>query len=284
MRIAVMREISVTASVRSLMELLEQRTGQILSDGRMWRIEASLGPVLRARGFASLDALVDAIRNERGDALATEVVDALLNNETSFFRDPHIFEMIGRHLLPAAMERATVEGRGKTLRVWCAGCSSGQEAWSLAMLFLNGRTGWPEWKMEILATDISHSAIARARSGIVPQMEAQRGLPVSDMLRWMEPEGDHWRISPTLRDMVEFQVDNLFAPEAPRGTYDMILCRNVLLYFTAEKKQQLFAQLARHASPGGWLLLGAGETSIGLTADFSSCPEHRGAYRRSEAA
>jgi len=279
-----MKEIARTPAMRMLADLLEEKTGQALSDSRIWRIEASLGPVLRAHGLPTIDALVAAIHADRSGALATQSVDALLNNETSFFRDAHIFTMIGKELIPAAMERAQTQGREQKLRLWCAGCSTGQEAWSLAMLFLNGRTGWPEWKMEILATDISHSAIARARSGIVPQMEAQRGLPVSDMLRWMEPEGDHWRISPTLRDMVEFQVDNLFAPEAPRGTYDMILCRNVLLYFTAEKKQQLFAQLARHASPGGWLLLGAGETSIGLTADFSSCPEHRGAYRRSEAA
>lgn len=151
------------------------------------------------------------------------------------------------------------------------------------MLFLNGRTGWPEWKMEILATDISHSAIARARSGIVPQMEAQRGLPVLDMLRWMEPEGDHWRISPTLRDMVEFQVDNLFAPEAPRGTYDMILCRNVLLYFTAEKKQQLFARgwRAMHRPAAGCCSARGRPTN---RAYGGFCPEHRGAYRRSEAA
>lgn len=279
-----MKEIARTPAMRMLADLLEEKTGQALSDSRIWRIEASLGPVLRAHGLPTIDALVAAIHADLSGALATQSVDALLNNETSFFRDAHIFTMIGKELIPAAMERAQTQGREQKLRLWCAGCSTGQEAWSLAILFENSRAQWPDWSLEILATDISHAAIARACSGVVPQMEAQRGLPVSDMLRWMEQDGDDWRLNPLLLQMIDFQVDNLMAPNAPSGVYDLILCRNVLLYFTPARKQALFSLMARHSRPGGWLLLGAGETSIGLTTQFAACPDNRGAYRRVEAA
>lgn len=275
-----MKEVVLTPAMRTLTDLLEQKTGQALSENRLWRLETSLAPVLRERGLKSLDALAEAIRGDASGTLATRAVDALLNNETSFFRDAHIFSTIGKALIPAAIERAQAQARDNVLRIWCAGCSTEQEAWSLAMLFENGRARWPDWRLEILATDISHSVIARARSGVVPQMEAQRGLAVSDMLRWMEPEGEDWRIKPALRGMIDFRVDNLVAPQAPAGSYDLILCRNVLLYFTAERKRDLFAALARHSAPGGWLLLGAGETTIDLTTDFAACAEHRGAYRR----
>lgn len=275
-----MKEIVATSAMRMLTELLEQKTGQVLSESRLWRLETALGPVMRGRAIHSLEALADAIRADATGGLATQAVDALLNNETSFFRDAHIFSMIENTLIPEAIARAQAQGRERVLRIWCAGCSTGQEAWSLAMLFENGRARWPDWRLEILATDISHSAIARAQSGIVPQIEAQRGLPVSEMLRWMEPEGDDWRIGPALRGKVDFRCENLIDPKVPSGDYDLILCRNVLLYFTPERKRDLFSVLARHSAPGSWLLLGAGETTIDLTTDFAACPDHRGAYRR----
>lgn len=279
-----LKSIAATQPMLMLADLLEQRTGQVLSENRMWRIETSLGPVMRAHGLKSLDALVAAIYADRGGVLGTEAVDALLNNETSFFRDSHIFTMIGRDLIPAAMEHATAQGRTNRLRIWCAGCSTGQEAWSLAMTFQNGRANWPDWTLHILATDISHAAIATAQSGVIAQMEAQRGLPVADMLAWMKPEGECWRISPVLRDMIDFRVDNLLKPQTPSGDYDLILCRNVLLYFTPERKQEMFALLARHSAPGARLLLGAGETTIGLTTEFAASARHRGIYERIEAA
>ncbi len=279
-----MKEVILTPSMRYLADLLQQKTGQFLSESRMWRIEAALGPVLRVHGLASLDALTHALQTDMRGHLATEAVDALLNNETSFFRDAHIFHMLASDLIPAAMKHAAAKGRKKTLRIWCAGCSSGQEAWSIAMLFRNGCPQWADWTLELLATDVSHAAIQKAQSGIVTQMEAQRGLPVSDMVRWMEPDGDEWRISPELRNMIDFRVDNLCEPKAPKGEYDIILCRNVLLYFDAERKQELFSIFARHSAPGGWLLLGAGETTIGLTTQFAASQKFRGVYERMEPA
>jgi len=280
-----MKEVILTPSMRFLADLLQKHTGQILSESRMWRIEAALGPVLRMHGLGSLDALVSAIESNVRGTLAIEAVDALLNNETSFFRDTHIFNLLAEHILPAAMERASAIGRKKkALRIWCAGCSSGQEALSLAMLFRNGETKWQDWKLEILATDVSHEAIGKAQSGIITQMEAQRGLSISDMMRWMEPRGDEWKISPSLLGMIDFRVDNLCAPKAPKGDFDIILCRNVLLYFDAERKQELFSLFAKHSLAGSWLLLGAGETTIGLTTQFAASQKYRGVYERTEPA
>lgn len=280
-----MKQVVLTPSMRFLADLLHTHTGQILSESRMWRIEAALGPVLRAHGLGSLDALVSAIESDARGRLAVEAVDALLNNETSFFRDAHIFNMLAEKIFPAAIQRAVAKGRKKkALRVWCAGCSSGQEALSLAMLFRNGQAAWPDWQLEILATDVSHMAIEKARSGVITQMEAQRGLPVSDMVRWMEPQGDDWKISSALLGMIDFRVDNLCRPKAPKGDFDIILCRNVLLYFNTERKQGLFTLLSRHSSTGSWLLLGAGETTIGLTTRFAASQKYRGVYERMEPA
>ncbi len=280
-----MKQVILTPSMRFLADLLRERTGQILSESRMWRIEAALGPVLRAHGLGSLDALVYAIESDARGRLAVEAIDALLNNETSFFRDAHIFTLLAEDIFPAAMERAVALGRKKkALRIWCAGCSSGQEALSLAMLFRNDQAKWPDWKLDILATDVSHAAIDKARSGVITQMEAQRGLSISDMVRWMEPEGDGWRISPALHGMIDFRVDNLCDPKAPKGDFDIILCRNVLLYFDTERKQELFSLLAQHSAAGSWLLLGAGETTIGLTTRFVASQTYRGVYERMEPA
>lgn len=177
---------------------------------------------------------------------------------------------------------ADAEGRGaeRVVKVWCAGCSTGQEAFSLAMMFQNSKANWPGWRMQILATDVSGAVIEKAKSGLISQMDAQRGLAINDLLKWMTPAGDDWRMDNALRRMIDFRVDNLFRPAAPAGEYDLILCRNVMLYFNAERKKTLFETLAGHCAPGGHLLLGAGETVMGLTTDFVTSPHYRGTYQR----
>lgn len=277
-----MKEASLSQSMRILANMLESRTGQSLSDNRMWRMETSLRPVLRANGLKALDELVSKIVSDQQGALATEAVDALLNNETSFFRDNHIFQMVARDLLPHIIERGEKQGKHRLLRVWCAGCSSGQEAYSLAMTFLNNCDQWSDWRMQILATDVSAAMIDKAKSGVVSQMDVQRGLAINDLLRWVTPAGDDWKIDPSLREMIDFRVDNLLEPSAPAGEYDIILCRNVLLYFSAEHKQQIFGVLAKHSGVDATLLLGAGETTIGHTTEFSPSPFFRGSYQRND--
>lgn len=268
---------AITGARRVLARLLEARTGQILAENRVWRIETALKPVLRANNLDDLEDLVARLMGGGEPDLVDAVVDALLNNETSFFRDPQTFDTVYRELLP----RIAATRQNRTLRVWCAGCSTGQEAYSLAMQLRKDVQRWQGWRIQILATDISRGAIARAKSGQYPQMDVQRGLPINDLLRWFEPVGEAWRISDDLRRLIDFRIDNLFDAKVPVGHYDLILCRNVMLYFSPSMRSQAFDVLARHSPPGGYLILGAGETAMGQTDAFTANREMRGVYERS---
>ncbi len=263
-------------AARILSGLLEARTGQILSEGRAWRMETALRPVLRTHGLKDIDDLAAMLLRKRDPRLDEDVVNALLNNESSFFRDLQIFDMIHRQILPRIQE----DRQERTLRIWSAGCSTGQEAYSLAIRLRNDAARWQGWRIEILATDISTAAIEQARAGIFSQMDVQRGLAVGDLIKWFEPHGEDWRASPDLRRMIDFRHDNLFDPKAPSGQYDLLLCRNVLLYFTPERRGNVLRLLARHSHAGSVLLLGAGETVIGQGEEFLSHPEFRGGYAR----
>jgi chemotaxis protein methyltransferase CheR len=263
------------STARILAGLLEARTGQQLTSSRRWRIETALSPLLREHGIESLDHL--AVRLATGDTrLADAVVDALLNNETYFFRDRAPFDLLTRGPLRRLAE---ARAREKRLSIWCAGCSTGQEAYSLAMSFAQDAHRWAGWTIDIVATDVSRTAVAQARAGIYSQLEVQRGLSVMEMLRWFEELGKgEWRIAKSIRDRVRFEVRNLAdAPPSP-GRFDLILCRNLLLYFAAPRRRTTFDRLGEALAPDGWLMLGAGETVIGQTERFRSDPEHRGLY------
>lgn len=266
-------------AARILSGLLEARTGQILSQGRAWRMETALRPVMRAHGIADMDELASRLLRKGDARLESDAVNALLNNESSFFRDLQIFDMIHRQILPAIQ----ADRPDRTLRIWSAGCSTGQEAYSLAIRLRNDAARWSGWRIEILASDISTAAIDQARSGIFSQMDVQRGLAVGDLIKWFEPAGEDWRASPELRRMIDFRHDNLFDAKAPTGAYDLLLCRNVLLYFTPERRQAVLQLLARHSHARSVLLLGAGETVIGHGDDFTAHPEFRGGYARQAA-
>ncbi|PHQ63785.1 MAG: protein-glutamate O-methyltransferase [Sphingobium sp.] len=266
-------------AARILSGLLEARTGQILSEGRAWRMETALRPVLRAHGLEDMDALTARLVRENDDRLEKAVINALLNNESSFFRDLQMFDMVQRQILPHLHDQRS----DHTLRIWSAGCSTGQEAYSLAIQLRNAWSRWNGWRIEILATDISSSAIEQARSGIYSQMDVQRGLAIGDLIKWFEPHGDDWRASPELRRMIDFRQDNLFDAREAHGEYDLLLCRNVLLYFTPARRQAVLKLLGRHSHAGSVLLLGAGETVIGQGDDFIAHPEFRGSYARQTA-
>lgn len=267
---------SSSGAARIFSGLLEARTGQILSESRAWRMETALKPVLRAHGLGDMDALASRLMARKDAALENDVVNALLNNESSFFRDFQIFDMIHRHILPHIQAQRS----DRTLRIWSAGCSTGQEVYSLAIQLCNDMARWRGWRIEILATDISTAAITQAKAGTFTQMDVQRGLPVSDLLKWFEPSGDDWCANPQLRRMIDFRTDNLFDAQAPKGEYDLLLCRNVLLYFTPERRQNVLRLLSRHSHGRSILLLGAGETVIGHSDDFVPHAEFRGGYGR----
>ena len=271
-------EISDSSS-RILAGLLEARTGQQLTMSRRWRLETALSSLLRERGIASIDELITILVMGREPGLASRVVEALLNNETYFFRDRAPFDMIARQALPAlAIRRA----RERHLRIWSAGCSTGQEAYSIAMLFADDPAKWAGWKIDILGTDVSDSAIERARSATYTQFEVQRGLGIAQMIKWFEEADGGWQAKEALRRQVRFANHNLLeAPPRP-GNFDLILCRNVLLYLAPETKTKAFDRLAEAMVPDGWLLLGAGETVIGQTRRLEADKDNRGLYRHAD--
>jgi chemotaxis protein methyltransferase CheR len=264
------------SSRRILASLLEAKTGQQLAMNRRWRIDTALAAILRARGFDTVDQLVARLVSGRDTALTEQVIEALLNNETYFFRDKLPFDL----LLGGPVKRLErSRAREKKLSIWCAGCSTGQEVYSLAMSFADEALRWQGWKIEIVGTDLSRSAIERARKGVYSQFEVQRGLPVMQMIKWFEElGGGDWRALAKLRERVRFDVRNLIEPPPHPGIFDIILCRNVLLYFAPEVRRLAFARLAEACRPDGTLMLGAGETVIGQTERFVSDPDCRGLY------
>jgi chemotaxis protein methyltransferase CheR len=264
------------AACRLLADLLQTRTGQQLTTSRHWRIETALGAVMRERGLASLDQLVVSLLGGLEPALKEQVVEALLNNETSFYRDRPSFDLL---LGPALSRLERTRAKHKRLAIWCAGCSTGQEAYSLAMAFAEQEARWAGWTVDILATDVSQAAIERARAGTYSQFEVQRGLPVLQMMRWFTQEpGASWRISAEIRKRVHFRIHNLVDPPPTPGGFDIILCRNVLLYFSRSTRRTVFSRLASALADDGVVMLGAGETVIGQTDAFVADPDCRGVY------
>jgi chemotaxis protein methyltransferase CheR len=267
-------EISSSAE-RILSSLLETRTGQQLTLSRRWRIDSALSSIMREHEFASLDQLVARIVSGRDPALAEKVIEALLNNETYFYRDKLPFDL----LLGGPLAKLRAKRTDRRLAIWCAGCSTGQEVYSLAMSLADEIELWDGWRIDIVGTDLSRAAVERAKAGAYSQFEVQRGLPVIQMVRWFEElGGGAWQISPEIQRMVRFESRNIIdAPPTP-GRFDVVLCRNLLLYFSPEVRRLAFMRLAQAIAPDGTLMLGAGETALGQTDRFVSDPDHRGLY------
>lgn len=262
-----------TAAMAVLAGLLEARTGQQIAANRTWRIETALKPLLRIRQLDNLDALVTDLLADRTGSVSDAIVDALLNQETSFYRDTGVLESV----VAALDDPAVLAGRRRP-RIWSAACSSGQEPLSLAMLFAErmAMVGAPE--PEILATDVSETAILRARAGRYTQFEIQRGLPVRRMITWFDAADNEWIAKPDLVRRITYRRHNLVGDPPPAGLFDVILCRNVLIYLSPVIRQQIFARLARVLRPGGLLVLGAGETVIGQSDAFMPSPRVKGFY------
>ena len=264
------------SSSRILAGLLEARTGQQLTMSRRWRIETALSALLRERGIATLDELITILVMGREPSLSQQVVEALLNNETYFFRDRAPFDLLARYALPELHARRQ---KNRRIRIWSAGCSTGQEVYSLSMLFAEEPEKWIGWTIDILGTDVSNACIDRARSGSYTQFEVQRGLGINQMIKWFEECADGWRAVEPLRKPVRYQVHNLLEPAPHPGGFDIVLCRNVLLYLSPDKKALAFERLAGAMAEDGWLMLGAGETVIGQSVKLGADIKARGLYR-----
>ncbi|WP_149539996.1 CheR family methyltransferase [Siccirubricoccus phaeus] len=254
--------------------LVKSRSGLVLTPDKQYMLDTRLGPILKKEGLASLDALALKLREPRAVALAEAVTEALTTNESSFFRDGKPFE----HLKRVLPQLAAARPPGSTLRVWSAACSTGQEAYSIAMLAQELGAELAGRKLEIYGTDISHEVLARAREGYYTQFEVQRGLPARLMVKYFQQEAGRWRVNPALRAMARFEHLNLLAEFRHLGRFDVIFCRNVLIYFDSPTKTRVLHALADRLAPDGVLYLGGAETVLGLTDQLVALPAERGAY------
>ena len=260
--------------------LLEERTGQRLTDDRRWRIAPALSGLFRERGISSNQDLVVLLTQPDESSLAQDVVEALLNNETYFFRDRQVFEYISDKLLPRlARERAD----SKRLAIWSVGCSSGQETLSLAMMFAEQEARWEGWDIEILGTDVSASVLEFARKATYSNFQIQRGLGVAQMLSHFTETQEGWSAQEHLRNRVRYDVHNVLHPAPYPGRFDLILCRNVLLYFDKSVRERAFARLSTALSEDGRLVLGGGETVLDRSEWFAPDEERQAIYRHSKA-
>ena len=257
------------ASYQIIADLLESHSGQHLTKGRRWRIGTALAGLFREHGISNIDQLVCLLEEPRRRSydrdLATQVVEALLNNETYFFRDKPTFDQLPQEILPEIARRRR---HAKRLSIWCAGCSTGQEVHSLAMVFEDQKERWAGWTIDILGTDVSHHAIRAARSGLYSQFEVQRGLGVAQMLRHFDETPHGWQIRDHVRQTTRFDQHNVLGEPPAHARFDLVLCRNVLLYFEPEKRKAAFDRLASAIQSDGFLMLGAGETVVGQTQAF----------------
>lgn len=268
-------------AIRVFGELLESRTGQQLAENRLWRVQTALQPLLRSQAIESLERLATMVAGGRNPGLGDAVAEALLNHESFFFRDPPAFAQLIETIAGPLREARMTQRR---LRIWSAGCSTGQEVYSLAMSFAERPDLWDGWLIDILGTDVSKAAIERSKGGIYSQFEIQRGLPVRQMLRWFESRQEDWHAVPEIRRRVSFQVHSLLDPAPGLRGFDVILCRNVLIYFSQAVRTGVFERLCDAIAPDGVLMLGAGETVLGQTRLFESNAEARGLYRLAEGA
>lgn len=258
-----------------LRALLKERSGLMLAPEKQYLAESRLLPLVRLHGMETLGELVAAIKARGAPELVSEVVDAMTTNETLFFRDKIPFERLRDVMLPALV---AARAREKRIRIWCTAASTGQEPYSIAMTVKEMGAALAGYRVEIVATDLVGDVLDRAKAGTYSQFEVQRGLPIQMLVKYFTQTGEVWQIAPELRGMVHFRTLNLLNDFSPLGRFDLVFCRNVLIYFDQPCKIQVLERLAQHVPDDGFLVLGAAETVVGLTEAFKPMQEHRGLY------
>jgi chemotaxis protein methyltransferase CheR len=258
-----------------LRKCLKQRSGLVLSADQQYLVESRLLPVARRAGLAGLGELVGALKRGHDDALVTAVVEAMATNESYFFRDKLPFEHFRSMIMPALIAARRIK---QCVRIWCAAASTGQEPYSLAMCLAEMERDLAGWRIEMLATDLSNEVLEKARQGLFSQFEVQRGLPIRLLLKHFSQLGELWQIAPDIRAMVQYRQLNLLSDFSGLGKFDLIFCRNVLIYFDQDTKIDVLNRLARVIASDGYLVLGAAETVPGLTDSFKAVGDKRGLY------
>ena len=258
-----------------LRKLLKERSGLDLSADKQYLIESRLLPLARKAGLSGIPELVQKLQGG-SSTLITSVVEAMTTNETFFFRDKVPFDHFRDTIMPEVLKARAAR---RSVRIWCAAGSTGQEPYSLAMTLKEMSAALTGWRVEIIATDLSQEVLEKAKSGVYSQFEVQRGLPIQMLMKYFKQTGETWQIVPELRAMIQHRQLNLLQDFSQLGTFDVIFCRNVLIYFDQDTKINIFNRLARQIESDGFLVLGAAETVVGLTDTFRPIADRRGLYR-----
>lgn len=263
-----------------LYKLLKDESGLVLSGEKDYLIESRLMPIARRNGLGSVAELVSMVRKPGTDAVRDDIVEAMTTNESFFFRDKTPFMHFTETMMPAFLESRATQRR---LRIWCAAASTGQEPYSLAICLKEMSERLAGWRIEIIGTDISSEVLEKAKTGLYSQFEVQRGLPIQMLTNYFTQVGDMWQVDSSIRAMVQFREFNLLDSLTSLGTFDMIFCRNVLIYFDQPTKSEVLEKMSKQISKDGYLILGAAETVLGLTKSFKTVSGKRGLYEHESA-
>ena len=255
-------------------DLLKEKSGLVLTQDKSYLLESRLNPVAKKWGYDSLDAMTMVMQGVPDKDLVRDIVEAMTTNETSFFRDMRPFDTFKDTVL----EYMKGARKNKTIRIWCAAASSGQEPYTLAILLNEAAEQFPGWNFEIYATDISEDILEQAREAGYTQFEVQRGMPIQLLMKYFTQDGEKWLLNDEIKKMVKFEYFNLLDPMTKLGIFDVIFCRNVLIYFDEETKGDVLEKMSQQIEKDGFLFLGGAETVIGITDSFAPVPDKRGLY------
>lgn len=255
-------------------DLLKQQSGLALSQDKGYLLETRLTPIAKANNLPDIKALVAKLRTNPTAPLAYQVIESMTTNESMFFRDTKPFEQLTKIILP----ELKAKGRNH-VRIWSAACSTGQEAYSTAIVLKEESVKYPGMTFEIQGTDLAEKVLEKARSGIFTQFEVQRGLPIMYLMKYFaQRPNNNWEINDDMKRMVKFSAGNLLTPFTMMGKFDIIFCRNVLIYFDEKTKSDVLNRMAAQLNSPGFLYLGGSETVTGLTTKYAVTPEHRGLF------
>ena len=264
-----------------LAKLIRDRSGLNLTKDKGYLLESRLLPVARQHNLKTLEELTMKLRSRPDNALVRDVVEAMTTNESFFFRDVKPFDQFKEVVLPHLLATKTAT---RSIKIWSAACSSGQEPYSLGMILKEEKAKLQGWNIDIVATDLSTQILSKAQAGQYAQFEVQRGLPIQYLVKYLKQQGDRWQIDQSIRDMVRFRPLNLLEDFSSLGTFDVIFCRNVLIYFDQPTKTTVLERMSRQMTSDGYLFLGGAETVVGITNKFQTTLNQRGLYQQAGAA
>jgi len=258
-----------------LRQLVYRRSAIVLEADKDYLIDSRLSPLVRELGLGSMDELVCKLRANLAAPLVTQVIEAMTTNETFFFRDFHPFEALKLRLVPELLKARAAQ---RSLRIWCAAASTGQEPYSIAMTLRDAFPELASWDVQIFATDLNSVVLARAREGRYRQLEVNRGLPAPMLLKHFERSGPDWQVKPAIREMVKFQELNLLDPWPMVGAQDLVFMRNILIYFDVETKRRILGRVRQTLRPDGFLIMGGAETTSNLDGGYEPVRIGAGVY------